>query len=162
MQNAIAAQPRALAGVFVDQRAASDRRQGPTPMFCRYTLLGGRRRGGRRVGERAACFVDQHGHGLFSALLGIVALNVLDAWFTLYFLSYGGQELNPVVNAVLGLGIWPFVWFKTLGIGACAVFLALTKNFRPARIGLAFVLVGYSLLLGWHLFLLSRLHGCLC
>ena len=128
-------------------------------MLCYHTLFGGRRLGGRREGERESCFVDQHGHRLFAALLGVVALNVLDAWFTLYFLSYGGQELNPVVKAVLGFGIWPFVWFKTLGIGACAAFLGLTKNFRPARIGLGFVLGGYALLLGWHFYLLWRLHG---
>jgi hypothetical protein len=49
------------------------------------------------------------------------------------------------------------VVFKTLGIGLACAFLALTKNFRPARIGMWFVLGGYSLLLAWHLYLLSWL-----
>jgi len=37
------------------------------------------------------------------------------------------------------------------------VFLAITKNFLAARIGLVTVLVGYTILLGWHLYLLLHL-----
>ncbi|GAB4139188.1 MAG: hypothetical protein Fur0037_05290 [Planctomycetota bacterium] len=123
-------------------------------MFCRYTFLGGRRRGGRRGHENEGAFVDQHGAALFSIVLAIIALNLLDAWFTLLFLSHGGQELNPFVESILGWGSWPFVLFKTLGIGICMMFLVLTKNFRPARVGIGVVFAGYALLLCWHLYLL--------
>jgi len=142
--------------VMVERRGA-DRRLQPTPMLCRFTLLGGRRIGGRRVGETSARFVDQHGTLLFLAASAIVMLNLLDAWFTLLFLSYGGHELNPVVGVMLGYGSWPFVLFKTLGIGVCVAFLALTKNFFAARLGIALVLAGYLVLLGWHLYLLEWL-----
>lgn len=128
-------------------------------MFCRHTFFGGRRRGGRRAEDAHGTFVDVHGHGLFAVVTGIVALNLLDAWFTLLFLSHGGRELNPVVDAILGWGSWPFVLFKTVGIGLCMTFLVLTKNFRAARIGIGIVLVGYLLLLGWHLYLLHWLNA---
>lgn len=128
-------------------------------MFSWHAWFGGRRRAARRAEERVGSFVDLHGPALFLVVIGIVALNLLDAWFTLLFLSHGGREMNPVVQALLDLGYgpWPFLVFKTFGIGACVLFLTVTKNFRPARLGMAFVLVGYLVLLGWHLYLLWRL-----
>lgn len=128
-------------------------------MFSKYVLWGGRRRTVRRATERDGAFVDVHGPGVLFLALAIVALNMLDAWFTLLFLSHGGIELNPVVQAVLDLEShpWPFVLLKTLGIGAACAFLTIAKNFWPARLGLWFVFVGYAALLGWHLFLLHQL-----
>jgi len=141
------------------RRGGTDRRARPTPMWSRHAIFGGRRRTVRRAEEREGSFVDVHGHRLFLLVSAIVALNLLDAWFTLLFLSHGGRELNPFVQVVLDLDghPWPFLWFKTFGIGLACAFLALTKNFRPARIGLWFVFGGYSLLLGWHLYLCSWL-----
>lgn len=136
-----------------------DRRARPTPMLSRYVLWGGRRRFVRRAEEREGAFVDRHGPRLFLMVSAIVALNLLDAWFTLLFLAHGGRELNPFVQMVLDLNghPWPFLWFKTLGIGCACAFLAMTKNFRPARVGLWVVFVGYTVLLAWHLYLLSWL-----
>jgi hypothetical protein len=128
-------------------------------MWSRQALFGGRRRSVRRAAEREGAFVDVHGHRLFLLVMAVVALNLLDAWFTLLFLAHGGRELNPFVQVVLDLEghPLPFLVFKTLGIGTACAFLALTKNFRPARFGLWFVFGGYTLLLGWHLHLLTRL-----
>jgi hypothetical protein len=152
-----AAEPEPIAAA--ERRAGADRRHRPTPMWGRHALFGGRRRSVRRAEEREGAFVDVHGPRVLALVLTIVALNLLDAWFTLLFLSHGGRELNPVVQAVLDLGAhpWPFVLMKTLGIGFACAFLTLTKNFRSARAGLWFVLVGYSVLLGWHCYLLRFL-----
>ena len=46
---------------------------------------------------------------------------------------------------------------KTIGIGVACAFLIVAKHFRSARWGMGFVVVGYSVLLGWHLFLLQHL-----
>lgn len=141
------------------ERRRSDRRARPTPMWSRYALFGGRRRTVRRVEERDGAFVDVHGTRLFLLVLTIIGLNLADAWFTLLFLSHGGKELNPFVQRILDLAAhpWPFLVFKTVGIGLCCAFLTLTKNFRSARFGLGFVLLAYAALLGWHLYLLSWL-----
>lgn len=149
--------PQTLAA---ERRGGPDRRRRPTPMLSRYALFGGRRRTVRRVEEREGAFVDVHGPRLLLMTVSIVALNMLDAWFTLLFLSHGGQELNPLVQLVLDLGghPWPFLLMKTVGIGCLCAFLVLTKHFRSARIGLWFVLVGYSALLAWHFYLLQWLH----
>lgn len=126
-------------------------------MLSRYAILGGRRRAGRRQGENEGSFVDQHGAWLFLAASAVVLLNVLDAFFTILFLSHGGRELNPLVDAVLQMGLGWFLALKSVGIGICVAVLTLAKNFRAARIGLHIVLSGYTLLLGWHLYLLQHL-----
>jgi hypothetical protein len=160
----LVAMPVASAGVreqstVQQRRERSDRRRRATRMWSRHSLFGGRRRTVRRADERDGAFVDVHGPRLFALVMVIVALNLLDAWFTLLFLSHGGRELNPVVQSVLDFGHpWPFLLMKTLGIGCACAFLTLTKNFRSARWGLWFVLAGYSALLGWHCHLLQCLH----
>jgi hypothetical protein len=128
-------------------------------MFSRFVLRGGRRRKVRREEERDGAFVDIHGAGVLLVVLSIVALNLLDAFFTLLFLSHGGTELNPAVQWVLDSTWhpWPFLLMKTVGIGIACAFLMMAKHFRSARVGMAFVLVGYAVLLGWHLTLLQYL-----
>ena len=128
-------------------------------MFSRFVLRGGRRRKVRREEERDGAFVDIHGAGVLFVVLSIVALNLLDAFFTLLFLSHGGTELNPAVQWVLDSTWhpWPFLLMKTVGIGIACAFLMMAKHFRSARVGMAFVLVGYTVLLGWHLTLLQYL-----
>ena len=144
---------------FSERRQVVDRRSRPTPMFSRFVLWGGRRRAIRRDDEREGSFVDVHGPRILFVALVVIALNVLDAWFTLLFLSHGGTELNPFVQAVLDSPWhpWPFVLLKTVGIGVACAFLVIAKHFRPARWGLALVFVGYAVLLGWHLTLLQHI-----
>jgi hypothetical protein len=141
------------------QRRGGDRRRRPTSMWSRYVFFGGRRRIIRREDEREGGFVDVHGPGVFVVILAIVALNMLDAWFTLLFLSHGGKELNPFVKYVLDFEShpWPFVILKTAGIGMASMFLAMTRNFTAARYGLWTVFLGYAALLSWHLYLLKML-----
>ena len=150
--------PETVAAQAAVCRRRDDRRRLPTPLLSRYTLLGGRRSsGGRRVLEHTDCFVDVHGAALFAVVVAIVALNFLDAWFTVLFLSHGGQEMNPLVEGLLAWGTLPFVFVKSLGIGLCVLILTIAKNFRFARFGLGIVLLGYLALLGWHAFLYSYL-----
>ena len=138
-------------------RDVADRRQRPTPILSSYTWLSGRRRGARRTKEGGAQFVDTYGTGLFLVVTAIATLNILDAFFTILFLSHGGRELNPVVQMSLDSGVWWFIGLKSLGIGVCLGFLTLTKNFTSSRFGLLIVLLGYVLLLGWHTYLYVRL-----
>lgn len=141
------------------RRLQGDRRTRPTPMFSRYALFGGRRRGGRRAGETDNIYVDRHGPLLLFGALALALLNVLDAFFTMLFLSHGGQELNPLIESMLALGPWPFLVTKTIGVGICVGFLVMTKTFPAARVGLIVLLTGYTTLLGWHLWLLTCLDG---
>jgi hypothetical protein len=145
--------PRRLASC----RRRADRRRQPARLISRHTVFGGRRRAARRASERRGYIPDMHGPALFVVVTAVAALNILDAFFTLLFLAHGGRELNPLIDQVLRLGTWPFFAVKSVGIGVCIGFLTITKNFRLSRIGLGVILVGYSALLCWHLYLLGHL-----
>ena len=106
-------------------RAMRDRRSSPTPFLSRYALFGGRRRGGRRDGERRDVFVDLFSEHIFLVAILIVALNMLDAFFTLLLLSHGGEEANPVALWLLNVGPWAFILAKTIGIGLCTILLVI-------------------------------------
>lgn len=131
-----------------------DRRRRPTPRFSRYSLWGGRRRRVRRADEVEGSFVDLYEPRLL-ALIGWVALtNVADSFFTLLHLQAGGIELNPIAEALLGLGREPFIVLKSGLISLALVVLCVHKNFSLARLGLAGATATYTLLLGYHLLLL--------
>ena len=138
-------------------RKGADRRRKRSGI-SRYSFFGGRRCAARRKEEAYGYIADQHGVVLFLTVAAIAVLNILDAFYTMLFLSHGATELNPFVDGLLQLGgVWPFVIVKSVGIGVCVGFLTLTKNFWASRIGLALVLIGYSGLLAWHLHLLQQL-----
>jgi hypothetical protein len=151
-------QTAAAASVESFTHARRRERRQPQPLLSRYTIFGGRRRVARRDEDRTGYIADFHGTTMFLAVIAIAALNILDAFYTVLFLSHGGTELNPFVDLVLHhAGVWAFVLIKSVGIGLCVGFLTLTKNYRASRIGLGIVLVGYVLLLCWHLHLFDYL-----
>jgi hypothetical protein len=132
-------------------RSGADRRARPTPMFSRFTMFG-RRRGGRRDGERERIYVDRPGRWVMVAFLAVCLLSVADAYLTLYELSWGATEANPVMRAALDLGNGGFVVVKTTMTVLGAAFLGLHKTWRLGRVCLAVAVVGYVLLTGWHLY----------
>ncbi|MFO0933877.1 MAG: DUF5658 family protein [Planctomycetota bacterium] len=132
-------------------RSGVDRRQRPTPMFSRY-LLFGRRRGGRRDGERERIYVDRPGPWVTAAFLAVCLLSVADAYLTLHELSRGATEANPVMRAALDLGNGGFVLVKTLMTVLGAAFLGLHKTWPLGRVCLGIAVAGYLLLTGWHMY----------
>lgn len=136
-----------------DQRRyeGPDRRARPTRMVSRY-LFTGRRRGGRRGGEGDLVYVDRPGGWIALAFAAIVGLSLLDAWFTLDLIKSGATEANPVMRAALNLGDRPFVVIKTLMTMVAVGFLCLHKNWPLGRLCLGISLVGYSVLILYHLY----------
>ena len=135
-------------------RYGQDRRQRATPRISRYTFVGGRRRGARRLGERVGSFVDQYDRGVWAVMVWIALMNAGDSFFTLYHLQSGGIELNPVAALMLSSGRTGFVCWKSLLISVPLIVLCLHKNFPLARIGIWTAAAAYTTLFGYHLFLL--------
>jgi hypothetical protein len=136
-------------------RERQDRRKQPTPMFSRYTFLGGRRRTSRRVREQEGSFVDRFGSDEALMVLALLLFNSIDAVCTLFFIQEGAAvELNPVADWLMGLHSQAFIWVKTLGIGAVAAFLMVSKNFAAGRLGLRLVFWLYGALAHYHTVLL--------
>ncbi|MHC4894714.1 MAG: DUF5658 family protein [Planctomycetota bacterium] len=143
------AQPAPGADAFRERRG--DRRRQSTPRFSRYTLHGGRRRGGQRDGENEGTFVDLYEGRLFLLVMWVAAMNLADCWFTLIHLQAGGFEVNPVADVLLQSGRVGFVVLKGVLIALALLILTLHKNFWLARIGLWVATGVYTLLVCYHL-----------
>lgn len=128
-------------------------------MLCAHTLLGGKREGGRRTGEVDNIFVDRFPQSVFLLAGLVLLLNCLDAFFTLFFLGMGGEEVNPVALFMLDLGPMVFLAAKTLGIGLCTAYLVLVRKFKGVTWGFVVVLAIYFCLLAWHLYLYGTVDG---
>ena len=136
-----------------DRRRGLDRRRSPTPPWAAF-LGFRRRRAGRRSGEDERIYVDRFTLGDVLLLVGILVLNVFDAFFTLIWLQRGGAEGNPVMAWVLEYGNGLFLAEKSLMVGAWLLLLVIHKNFRFAGVGLWSLAAIYSLLILYHLALI--------
>ena len=139
-----------------ERRNIHDRRTRPTPMFSRYTFVGGRRRGPRRGQDATAVYVDRIGAGAAAVLVLIFLFHCLDAFFTLSHLSRGGKELNPVMEYFIHRGPSAFIGVKLSMAAAGLCFLGLHKNFPHVRKGIAFLLLLYAGVVAYHFFLIFR------
>jgi hypothetical protein len=136
----------------IERRRGPDRRRRPTPILSRYTIVG-RRRAFRREEEGGNAYVDRYSPRMAAALVAIMVLCVLDALFTLLYLQRGGTELNPLMAAAIEMGVVPFLAIKNGLTIVGVLFLCLHKNFRHVKPVIAGVLVLYTLLMAYHLYL---------
>lgn len=120
-------------------------------MLSRYTFRG-RRKGSRRDGEAEYTYVDQPGVWMMTAFACIVGLSLLDAFYTLDLLKRGATEANPVMKLALEVSDQAFVVIKTVITILGAGFLCLHKNWPLGRACLVVALLGYSALLGYHIY----------
>lgn len=146
----------------VSNNRCQDRRQN-MPFFCAFHLG---IKAGRRVNERRATeygrpgYVDYYAGHLMLCAIGILFLSALDAFLTLNILNNGGEELNWFMAVLIDDGVEKFVGFK-IALTAMALILLvihhnvqLTKRVRVRHIKY-FILVGYSVLIGYELHLLE-------
>ena len=98
--------------------------------------------------------MDRYDHSLLVALLLIVLLSVLDGYFTIFHVDRGAQEINPIMNLLLGYGdCWFFIIKYLLTIIGVLIF-CIYQNLLVVKAVLAFVLVFYVGVLANHLVLM--------
>tara|TARA_B100002052_G_scaffold298402_1_gene331791 strand:+ start:1566 stop:1853 length:288 start_codon:yes stop_codon:yes gene_type:complete len=92
------------------------------------------------------------------ALLLVLILNILDATFTSFVVSNAlAVEANPLMGAILELGIAPFVVVK-LGIVVASLWVLWRYRHRTiTKIGTAICLIIYMLLICYFLYNFSLL-----
>jgi hypothetical protein len=125
-------------------------------MLSRYLFVG-RRSSFRRDGETPNRYVDRYGPGMIAVMTAIFAMCVLDAIFTLVYIQNGGAEANPVMAVMIEAGVFPFYAVKCGMTIVGILFLCLHKNFRMVKVLIGAVLVLYTALLGYHLYLAALL-----
>ncbi len=132
-----------------ERRRSQDRRDAPTRYWD--SLFGFRRRkNGRRDGERENIYVDTYSRSDVGLTIGILVLNILDAFFTLRWLDMGGGEGNPLMEMLIRSNDMLFLLQKCVVVGLWLVILIVHKNFRIARLGLWGALILYTGILFYH------------
>ena len=81
----------------------------------------------------------------------LFALNLLDAFLTIYWIHYGfATEGNQLMAGLLDIGYIPFIAVKTAVGAVAAMVLWHWGNLRLAKFGLTVVLIIYIALMGVH------------
>jgi hypothetical protein len=92
-------------------------------------------------------------------LAAIIVFNFIDYVMTIRVLGEGGVELNPVMSWLFTMGWQTAALVKLLSAGAVAlVLLALRRYRRTLEVSLL-VLLGYSLLTFYHVYMALRIRG---
>lgn len=94
-------------------------------------------------------------NGARNSLTAILAMNVLDAAFTWYFVSTGiGYEVNPLMNFLISFG-WEWFFFgKLIMVSASVMILWENREMKMAIYGRRFLFWSYVVLIIYHLLLL--------
>lgn len=103
-------------------------------------------------------YVDIHEPRIFIIFSLTVLLSAIDAMLTLFIISNGGEEINPVMQYLLEIDITTFFWAKFFMTSFGMLFLVSHKHFLIyqtlrgyhllyAIFGTYFVLINYELYL---------------
>jgi hypothetical protein len=104
-----------------------ERRQAPTKPFGRYSLRGRRRTSWRETDTDY--YVDRYETKYFAVICAALLLCVLDAYFTIKILHFGGSELNPLMATLIDRNPGLAITAKYLGLAASIVIILVHKNF---------------------------------
>lgn len=144
----------------MERRSGVDRRAATFPML-KFLLFRGRRERSRRVSDRHRFQIyDRYSPKIFAEILSILFLSVLDAFFTLYLIGHGSEELNPVMAYFLATG--PFAFFTVKYALTCAAVLIFLffKSAHIRGIGVytaslfSYVIALFSAVVAWELLLI--------
>jgi len=142
----------------ISHRKAPDRRQRPTPFLSRYTLFG-RRMGNRRDSDPPShYYVDRAAGFYLKTLFAILFLILFDTVSTLYIISRGGGEANPLMAWALAQGTVYFIIIKILPALAGFMLLGVLTKFPISKVLTLILTVVYGGIIIVHLNLLHRIH----
>jgi hypothetical protein len=78
--------------------------------------------------------------------------SVLDAYFTIFLVERGAEEINPFMNFLIGRGYMWFFFMKYIPRELAVLVFSVCKNHSLMRVGIAFALFVYFVILTNHLF----------
>jgi len=95
-----------------DRRSGIDRRKQAGITVRPFVGDGNRTIIRRQEARDRIFFVDQYSPVLFATIVAILFLCVIDALLTLFLLSHGAYEINPIMVYLLKIGPYVFFIFK--------------------------------------------------
>lgn len=127
----------------------------------KYLIRGHRTFARRQADGQKFLYLDYYGTVTLIAILIILLLSITDAYFTLYLLSHGSDELNPVMAYFLRLGPTSFIVAKHLITSVSILGLLFIQHTRLFKIKLSAnflyfaIIFIFALTVGWEIFLIS-------
>lgn len=143
-----------------ERRSGFDRRKGRTSILSRHWLTGRRETARRQADRQKPYGIDRHSSKTLVAILSIITLSILDAAFTLFLISHGASEMNPVMAYFLDHGPLAFFGAKYLLTCFCVMFIFLNANsylFGTKVRGnmlLALLAIPFALAVKWQLYMI--------
>jgi hypothetical protein len=132
----------------------------PTFSHWKYWLTG-RRANPRREEDREKSYkTDRYDGKTFAAILTIITLSILDAIFTMYLISLGAIEVNPIMDYFLAHGPLKFFGVKYFLTCGSIILLLLNKNVYllkhriQTEIIFIIVVILFALVVLWELYLI--------
>ncbi len=122
------------------------------------SIVSPRRVASRRQTDRRYPIIDRVEMPVALLAVALMILSILDSVFTLTLIANGGQELNPVMDAMLQKSVSLFTSTKMALTAIPAIILVATANvlllgkirarsFLAAAVGMYAGLIGYELML---------------
>jgi hypothetical protein len=149
----------------VERRTQSDRREEPTDPWGAFPPAGERMYNRRADEHRRPYFVDRFSPAMLGVVLLLLIASLVDAALTIHLLRAGCDELNPLMDCLLGYGVRPFVLVKYLLTASGLPVLLIFKNYylfgTRMRVGhlIPLVVAMYCLLIGYQLVLMQKCAG---
>lgn len=140
--------------------AFSDRRRSLVFALV-YGGLRPRRRTGRRASDHYRPIIDWHGPGLLASAVLVIVLCVVDAFLTLWLMTNGAIEANPLMAPLVQGDVRSFAITKLALTGGGIVTLVAMANFRVFRLIRAgaivhTILIAYLALICYELVLIAH------
>jgi hypothetical protein len=117
-----------------ERRNRPDRRRRIWWSLIYGSLRPRRRRPDRRHAGGGFQALDWHGTHLWAVSVGILILNVVDAFLTVRLLSLGAVEANPFMAIFLRGNVMAFAGLKMAMTGVCVLLMVLLAGYRFMRI----------------------------
>ncbi len=144
----------------VEKRSSIDRRKEKLSLFSKYWLSGKRGEPRRKEDRERSYHVDRHSKKILIPIIFVIALSISDAVLTLYLISHGAAEINPVMKYFLNhspLIFWGAKYFLTCGaiviIFVNEKVLLFRTRFR-AKLLLILFMIPFILVVQWELYLI--------
>lgn len=144
----------------MDRRSGKDRRQRNSPWYGLFFTGGNRTRVRRKEDRKRAVWMDRYGSRLFTVIMLIIVLSLLDALLTLILVNqHGAREVNPVMSMYLKMGAQTFILAKYLLTVLPILILlfykeAIAQRFYGERFLFALVVSAFGSVVLWETYLL--------
>ncbi|MFQ5560911.1 MAG: DUF5658 family protein [Nitrospinota bacterium] len=132
----------------------SDRRKVLVLPPFRYFLEGRRLKRRRQADKKGLFYVDAIPVEFIVLTMGILVMSALDGFFTLFHISNGASELNPLMDTMLQVNERYFFVIK-YSITSVGIFvLCVYNSFFPTRKILSVIFLLYFIVLLYHISLI--------